>query len=127
MSDEIDCGCEEYNELSRRRFVVGSAGATLMASIMPAWLPKVVLAESADSSRDIIVNIFLRGGADSLSLVAPFADTNYYLSRPTLAIPRPDSNAATKGTALDNTFMFPKGMNGMLPAFQSGQIGRAHV
>ena len=25
MSDEIDCGCEEYNELSRRRFVVVSA------------------------------------------------------------------------------------------------------
>ena len=126
MSDHIDCGCQEYNELSRRNFVIGSAGATLMASIMPSWLPKVVLAESANSSRDIIVNIFMRGGADSLSLVAPFADTNYYLSRPTLAIPRPDSNAATKGTALDNTFMFPKGMNGMLPAYQAGQLLVVH-
>ena len=124
MSDHMhaDCGCQEYNELSRRNFIVGAAGAAVMATVLPPWLPKVVLAQSANSTRDIIVYIFQRGGADGLSLVAPFADPNYYTGRPTLAIPRPDSGSAQKGTALDNMFMFPKGMLGLLPAYQAKQL-----
>jgi uncharacterized protein (DUF1501 family) len=126
MSDNEhgDCGCREYNELSRRNFIIGSAGAAVFGTLMPEWLPKVVLAKSANSSRDIIVNIFQRGGADSLSLVAPYADTNYYAARPTLAIPRPgDPNG---GTALDGTFQFSRGMLGMLPAFQAGELLVVH-
>ncbi len=124
MSDtgHTDCGCTEYNELSRRNFIVGAAGAAVMATVLPPWLPKVVFAESANSSRDVIVYIFMRGGADGLSLVAPFADTNYYSARPTLAIPRPDSASAQKGTALDNTFMFPRGMSALLPAYQAKEL-----
>jgi uncharacterized protein (DUF1501 family) len=124
--DHADCGCREYNELSRRNFIIGSAGAAVFGTLMPEWLPKVVLARSANSSRDIIVNIFQRGGADSLSLVAPYADTNYYTARPTIAIPRPDSGNANQGTALDNTFQFSKGMLGMLPAYQAGELLVVH-
>lgn len=124
--DHAACGCREYQELSRRSFVVGAAGATVFGAILPAWLPKVVLARSAVSSRDIIVNIFQRGGADGLSLVAPFADDNYYASRATLAIPRPDSNDANRGTALDSTFQFPRAMLGLLPAYQAGELLCVH-
>jgi uncharacterized protein (DUF1501 family) len=128
MSDytHADCGCQEYNELSRRNFIVGAAGAAMMATVLPPWLPKVVLAESASSTRDIIVYVFMRGGADGLSLVAPFADANYYSGRPTLAIPRPDSASALKGTALDNMFMFPRGMLGLLPAYQAKELLVVH-
>lgn len=126
MSDETDCGCQEYNALSRRGFVKGAAVAAMFAAVRPEWVPRVVLADSATSTRDIIVNIFMRGGADSLSLVAPFADTNYYSSRPTIAIPRPDSTSVNKGTALDNTFMFGKGMLGLLPAYQASQLAIVH-
>src|SRR3990170_2656158 len=120
------CGCREYHELSRRNFIVGTAGATVFGAILPAWLPKVVLARSEVSSRDIIVNIFQRGGADGLSLVAPFADANYYTARPALAIPRPDSGDANRGTALDNTFQFPRPMLGLLPAYQAGELLCVH-
>jgi uncharacterized protein (DUF1501 family) len=116
------CGCREYNELSRRKFIIGSAGAAVFGAIMPAWLPKVVFARSANSSRDVIVNIFQRGGADGLSLVAPYADTNYYAARPTIAIPRPDSGKAHRGTALDGTFQFAEGMLGLLPAYRGGEL-----
>jgi uncharacterized protein (DUF1501 family) len=128
MSDpsHADCGCQEYNELSRRNFIVGAAGAAMMATVLPPWLPKVVLAESASGTRDIIVYVFMRGGADGLSLVAPFADANYYSGRPTLAIPRPDSASALKGTALDNTFMFPPGMLALLPAYQAKELLLLH-
>ena len=94
-----DVGCEEYNTLSRRGFV-GSAAALMAASTLPAWLPKVVLAETA-ASRDIVVSVFLRGGADGLSMIYPFLDTNYYAGRPTIAIPRltaPPPRAASRST-----------------------------
>ncbi|MFI5309919.1 MAG: DUF1501 domain-containing protein [Gemmatimonadales bacterium] len=124
--DHTNCGCEEYNTLSRRNFVVGAAGAAVFGAILPAWLPKVVLAKSAVSTRDVIINIFQRGGADGLSLVVPFADTNYYSSRPTINVPRPDSSSVNKGVALDNTFQFSKGMLGMLPAYQAGELLAVH-
>jgi uncharacterized protein (DUF1501 family) len=126
-----DCGCNEYNELSRRQFITDAAGASglaMFAASFPSWLPKVVLAESYDSSRDVIISIFLRGGADGLSLCVPFGDANYYTSRPTIAIPRPDSTqTTTRGIALDNFFMFPKAMQGLVPAYQSGNLLVVHA
>ncbi len=124
--EHSSCGCTEYNELSRRNFIVKSAGAAFFAGVVPDWVPRVVMAPTANSSRDVIVNIFMRGGADGLSLCAPFADPNYYSARPTLAIPRPDSGLATKGTALDTDWMFPQAMGGLLPAFQSGELLVVH-
>src|SRR3712207_6612082 len=109
-SHDLDCGCEEYNELSRRQSV-GTAAVTAFPLFFPTWLPKVVLAQSHAGARDVIVSIFLRGGADGLSLCVPFGDNNYYTSRPTIAIPRPDATAATRGIALDNFFAFPQAMS----------------
>jgi uncharacterized protein (DUF1501 family) len=124
MSDHEheSCGCGEYEALSRRRFVMNAAGAAVFAAAGPEWLPKVVLAPAA-SSRDIIVYIFMRGGADALSLCVPWGDANYYTGRPTLAIPRPDAAGTAKATALDNTLWgFAPGMLGLLPSYRSGEL-----
>jgi len=128
-----DCGCQEYNELSRRQFITTSAvGAS--AAFFPAWLPRIVMSKAFASDRDIIVSVFMRGGADGLSLVAPFADANYYTSRSTIAIPRPDSTAATKGINLDGFFMFPQAMaggaagtGGLMPAYQLQDLLVVHA
>jgi uncharacterized protein (DUF1501 family) len=124
-SEHEDCGCTEYNELTRRQFMAGAAaigGGILLEPLFPAWLPKVVLAQSADTERDVIVSIFLRGGSDGLSMVVPFFDNNYYTGRPTIAIPRPDSSAANRGIALDDRFALPQAMAGLLPAFAAGDL-----
>lgn len=126
MSHSPDCGCREYNELSRRQFVTDLTGLALMSVSLPEWVPKVVLAESADSSRDIIVSIFLRGGADGLSLCVPFGDTNYYASRSTIAIPRPDSTAANKGIALDDFWAFPQALAPLVTPFTAGDLLVVH-
>src|SRR5215831_13267991 len=100
---DADCGCQEYNELSRRQFLGTAVGMSAMA-VYPDWLPKIVMSKNFASNRDIIVSVFMRGGADGLSLVVPFADANYYTSRPTIRIPRPDDTtvpAAQRGTNLD--------------------------
>jgi uncharacterized protein (DUF1501 family) len=126
-----DCGCREYHELSRRRFLAGTAaaaaGVVFFEPVRAAWLPNVVLAESADSTRDVIVSIFLRGGADGLTLCVPFNDPAYYTGRPTIAIPRPDSSAANRGIPLDNNFAFPQGMAALVPAYQAGQLLVVHA
>lgn len=129
ISPVSDCnheGCEEYRELTRRDFLAWSAGTALLATAMPPWLPKVVLAQTANTSRDVIISIFMRGGADGLSLCAPFADPNYYSSRATIAIPRPDSTAATRGIALDNTFAFPRAMESLMGAYSAGELLVVH-
>ncbi len=126
MSQHVhDTGCEEYNSLTRRSFVGHAAGFAAAALSLPAWLPKVVLAQSA-ASRDIIVSVFLRGGADGLSMVYPFTDTNYYTGRPSIAIPRPDSNSATRGVALNGQFAISQAMSSLVPAFQAGNLLVVH-
>ncbi|MGH7470602.1 MAG: DUF1501 domain-containing protein, partial [Longimicrobiales bacterium] len=126
-----DCACNEYNELTRRQFLAGTAqgavAATMFAPIFPEWLPQVTLAESSQSTRDVIVSVFLRGGADGLSLCVPFFDANYYTGRPTIAIPRPDSTAANRGIALDNSFAFPQAMSALMPAYTAGNLLVVHA
>jgi uncharacterized protein (DUF1501 family) len=125
--DEIECGCAEYQELSRREFVTGAAAAA-GAAAFPAWLPRVVLANSYASSRDVIVSVFQRGGADGLTLCAPFGDPAYYAARPTIAIPRPDaSSTATRGIALDDFFALPQGMSGLMPAYIATDLLFVHA
>jgi uncharacterized protein (DUF1501 family) len=117
-------GCDEYNALTRRAFV-GAATGVVAAAAMPAWMPKVVLAQSA-SSRDIILSIFLRGGSDGLSMVYPFTDTNYYTGRPTIAIPRPDSSDPNRGIALNSQFAMSRAMSALMPAYQAGNLLAVH-
>lgn len=124
MSDfEVDArACQEYNTLSRRHFIVQSMGAAAVGAAAPEWLPRVVLAPTA-STRDIIVYVFMRGGADALSLCVPWGDANYYTGRSTIAIPRPDATGALKATALDNVMWgFPPAMGGLLSSYRAGQL-----
>lgn len=123
---DSECGCGEYQELSRRGFLLAS-GASAGALLLPEWMPQVSYAESENTSRDVIVSVFMRGGADGLTLVAPFEDADYYRGRPGIAVPRPDSSAANRGTALDNFFMFPPGMVGLLPAWQAQNLAIVHA
>jgi uncharacterized protein (DUF1501 family) len=129
--DHEDCNaCNEYNELSRRGFIHGAAavlGGVVFSPLLPAWMPRVVLAESYRADRDVIVSVFLRGGADGMSLCAPFGDPDYYAGRPTIAIPRPDSSATNRGVALDDFFAFPVAMADLLPAYFSGDLLVIHA
>ena len=128
MSDETqDTGCREYNNLARRDFLMTSAGVGI-AAFLPTWIPSVVLAQTSNGTRDIIVSVFLSGGTDGMSLVVPFGDPDYYTGRPTLAVPRPDAaGTGPKATALDNFFGFSPGMAPLMPAYSSGDLLVAHA
>ncbi|HXU46520.1 MAG TPA: hypothetical protein VN783_13415, partial [Thermoanaerobaculia bacterium] len=121
-----DCkGCSEFNRMSRRRFLGLSAGA-LAASAIPAWLPKVAFAADGASGRDVLVAIFLRGGADGLTLVVPHGEDAYYDLRPGLAIPRPGDgpNAAID---LDGFFGLPPALGALKEAYDDGVLLPVHA
>ena len=113
--DRCTHGCSEYNLISRRRFL-GLSGTALAAASLPAWLPRVAYAASATSGRDVLVSIFLRGGADGLSLCVPHGDPGYYALRPNLAIPRPGSGAGA-ARDLDGFFGLAPAMAPLLEAY----------
>jgi uncharacterized protein (DUF1501 family) len=104
------------------------AGGVGVSALLPTWLPKVVLAQSSNGSRDIIVSVFLSGGIDGMSLVVPFGDPDYYTGRPNIAIARPDAaGTGPKAVALDNFFGFSPGMAPLMPAYSNGDLLVAHA
>src|SRR5918994_1922479 len=85
--------------LSRRSFLARSSGLALAVfgggALAPAaWEEGIAAAAAAAPDAPVVVSIFMSGGADSLSMLAPVGDSRYASLRPTLAVP--DS-----GNALD--------------------------
>lgn len=77
---------------------------------------------------DRIVCLFLRGGADALSLVVPYGDPDYYRLRPNLAVPAPgtaDSSALPLDK--DSFFGLHPALAPLLPAFAAGQLAMVHA
>lgn len=126
MKDPECPTCREYAHLSRRHFL-GLAGGFVATAAAPSWLPRVVYAQSESSSRDVIVSIFLRGGADALSLCPPFGDDSYYDLRRRIAIPRPDSTQGGRALDLDGFFGFPPAMAPLLDAYREGALAVVHA
>ena len=72
-----------------------------------------------------LVCVFLRGGADTLNLIAPYGDDRYYKLRPTISVPPPTSNYDAKDAAirLDNFYAFHPKLRPLLPLFKEGRLG----
>ncbi len=87
--------------VSRRGFMVGCSAA--IAAMAGGRVSNLVFA--ADSvPRDILVVVFLRGGCDALSLVAPTNDDHYVNKRLNLRVTDGDpSTDQAAGWQLDNT------------------------
>jgi uncharacterized protein (DUF1501 family) len=68
-----------------------------------------------------VVCIFLRGAADTLNMLVPYGDDEYYRLRPTIAIPAPANG--TTGLRLDDFYAFHPNLAPLLPAFNEGRLG----
>lgn len=114
---------------TRRNFLktIGFLGSGLvLRELVPSWMPRVAFAEDGVSG-DVIVNIFLRGGADALNMIAPFGDDNYYSARPTLALGRPDSRSDTSVLELNDFFGLNPDMAALHELLMSGQMTAIHA
>lgn len=75
-----------------------------------------VHARPRSAARDTLVVVFLRGGADGLSIVVPYQDPHYHALRPTLGI------GAADVSDLDGTFGLCRTAGALRPWYDAGQL-----
>ncbi|MCU1383802.1 MAG: hypothetical protein JWL71_2499 [Acidobacteria bacterium] len=72
-------------KVTRRQFVTGGVAAFTVTYAVPGFLSDLARAQGAHA-RNLVV-LYMSGGNDSLSMLAPYNDPFYTSRRPTLAIP----------------------------------------
>lgn len=75
-----------------------------------------------DAGRHTLICVFLRGGADTLNMLVPYADDSYYRQRPSLAIKKPGSGTDASIRLNDRYAMHPA-MQPLEAAFKEGRFG----
>jgi len=118
--------------LTRRGLLVGGA----LAAVGWATTRRTALADLTlnpgrrEPEGDVLVTIFLRGGADGLNMVVPHQESEYHKHRPVLGIAAPkDGKVAGNQRAvdLDGFFGLHPSLNPFLPLFKEGKLGIVHA
>lgn len=115
--------------ITRRRWLqAGAALSTYMAmrSMWPNWLPRLAFARNGVQG-DVIVCVFLRGGADALNMVVPFGDSNYYAARRLLAFDPPDRRSGEPALELDDFFGLNPDMKPLHELLINGKMTAIHA
>jgi uncharacterized protein (DUF1501 family) len=109
---------------SRRVFLKNGAFALVSLGFAPSFLARTALAQGGRSKQ--LVAIFQRGAVDGLSVVVPFGDTEYYRSRPSIAIARPGS-AGEAALDLDGFFGFNPRLAPLKPLWDQHALAIVHA
>ncbi|RYG31010.1 DUF1501 domain-containing protein [bacterium] len=109
-----------------RRALVASFGLGTLAWAGQGSLKGVVASPQKPERR--LVVIFLRGGADGLSMVPPVFEDAYFKARPGLSIGRPnDRSAAVRALDLDGRFGLHPSLAPLLPLYREGKLKVVHA
>jgi uncharacterized protein (DUF1501 family) len=122
---EADGCCDTGITLGRRAFlhraaILGTAGGVMLSPT--AWAARAL---GGDSSRKLLVVVFMRGAVDGLSVVVPYGEPNYYDSRPTLAIARAGGDGAV--VDLDGFFGLHPALAVLEPQWRDGTLAFVHA
>lgn len=115
--------------VSRRDFIKATAALSAygaLRSLWPSWMPRFAFASNGVPG-DVIVCVFLRGGADALNMIVPHGDDNYYRARPLLAYKAPDGRGDKKGLELDDFFSLNPDMKSLHELFKNGHMTAIHA
>src|SRR4029077_20973718 len=75
-----------------------------------------------------LVVLFQRGAADGLNIVVPFAESNYYRLRPSIAIPQPRRGVVGEAALdLDGYFGLHPSLATLEPLFHKNQLAIVHA
>lgn len=119
------------NQLLNRRAALSRLGRPLWLGgkqdPLPQYRPRLAFRQNAAEPSDILICIFLRGGTDGLSVVAPYAEgANYYDVRPTIAIPEPGSGPFS-AIDLDGQFGLHPALAPLKPFYDAGSLAVVHA
>lgn len=123
---------QNLKPVTRRSLIQhGVKAAAVMAAqaALPAWMPRVAFSKNTLKG-DVLICIFLRGGADGLNIIVPHGEDAYYRARPNIGYKRPDDKRAVALNStldLDGFFGISYGGYPLLPIFQAGQITAVHA
>jgi uncharacterized protein (DUF1501 family) len=111
---------------SRRVFLKQGAFALVSLGFAPSFLTRTAYAAGKSGRPKQLIAIFQRGAVDGLSVIVPFGESAYYQSRPSIAIPRPNSgeNAAID---LDGFFGFNPRLKALKPLWDARQLAIVHA
>lgn len=104
---------------TRREFIRGGVSAFTFSFAAPAFLSD--LARAQGSARRNLVVLYLGGGNDSLSMVVPYTDAEYYARRPVLGIPAANVLQIGRDSA-GNALGFNPRLTGLRTIFESGRL-----
>jgi len=107
-----------------RRLFLQTSGAALAGLALSPW-PALGDEGAPAAAGKVLVVVFLRGGADGLSLVAPYGDARYRALRPTLAVPPPGAEGGA--VDLDGAFGLHPRLAALGPLFAEGQAACVHA
>ena len=116
---------------TRRGLLIGMGFSLAQWTGQRSALAQLAVASTPkDKNHDVLVTIFLRGGADGLNSVVPYFEDAYYRNRPNLSIAAPSdrrANAAARLLDLDGKFAFHPALAPLLPMFHDGKLAVVHA
>jgi len=111
------------HEQTTRRELLKFGSAAALASLSGIRIARAQTAANGPQPRLVVV--LLRGAMDGLSLVVPYADNNYYASRPAIAIARPgEADGCAK---LDEVFGLHPAALAVMPYWERHQLAFVHA
>src|SRR5215207_7684668 len=112
------------NDSTRREFLKTS-GVLLGAGALGVSAPQMVYGQHADPNGPnvpTLISVYLRGGADPLQAIVPYADPEYYNLRPTIRIQPGDSKDEKGVLKLNDYFGLHPAMQPLFEMFQQGMV-----
>lgn len=113
------------NNASRRLFLRGATLSAVGIGMRPTGLMVRAAQAAAGPGKPVLIHIFLRGGADGLSMVSPYAEPRFYSQRGEVALPPPGKPGGL--IALDDHFALHPGLAPLRSIFAEGRLAIVHA
>lgn len=115
--------------LNRRELLKKSGVLALGMMSFPAWMPRIAFRQqnAAATAQDILVVVFMRGGADGLNIVVPHGDKDYYAHRAVLGVPQPNTRTDKSVIDLDGFFGLHPALRPLKEIWDGGALAAIHA